>query len=197
VPRQWKNLIGIGILIAIVSAVVYAGTSNRQSFLSDSFKVNFLPSAETRTGRPTYPDAAKGILAIQDFQFAEGEPDAVRRPAIFHPGEKVFLVFSVIGGRAKDEVVWIQEDLTVRYPDGNTGLKLENIIDFRERLERPGPIEMTNNVALPGDAMPGRYTVSIVLRDKHTGRQLNEQRFFYVAPKGVAPQKPSPPKGLN
>ncbi len=161
--------------------------------MSSSFQINFLPSFELAPGSSGYPAGEKGILAIQDFQFAAGDPGDIRRPAIFQPGETVYLVFSVQGGMPKNGMLWLQEDLTVRYPDGNTGLKLENIIDFREKLKTPGPIAMTNNIALPSDAMPGRYTVSVVLRDKHSGRQLNEQRFFYVTPRGEAAAQPAEP----
>ncbi len=190
-PRAWKTLIGFALLITVVLALGYAGISNRANFLSDSFQVNFLP-AVTR-GPTVAPTGAKGILAIASFQFAAGRPEDTRTPAVFQPGEKVYLVFSVNGGAVKNDKYWIQEDLNVRYPDGSTGLKLENIIDFHEGLEQPGPIEMTNNIALPMDAMPGRYTVSIVLRDQNSGRQMNEQRFFYVAPKSALPEGTQPP----
>lgn len=183
VPRRLKGLIGIGIIIAIVSSIFYGGISNRKNFLSSDFQVNFLPAIQIGTQGLAGRRMTKGLLNIQQFQFAADKPDSIRRPAIFQPGEKVYLIFYVNGGAEKNGKVWIQEDLTVRYPDGTTGLKLENIIDFNEELEQPGPVEMTNNIALPADATPGRYTASIVIRDKNSGRKLNEQRFFYVTPK--------------
>ena len=77
---------------------------------------------------------------------------------------------------------WIQEDLTVRYPDDSVGLKLENVIDFHQKIDEAGPIEFTNNVALPENAQAGRYAITIGIRDKHSDRLLKEQRFFYVTP---------------
>lgn len=182
-PRKIQHLIGVAAVVAAVALFVYAGMSNRDNFMSDSFEVNFLPAldvsdagAVTPSGRP------RGIISITSFQFAGDSPDKIRRPAIFKPGETVYLVFAVMGGSEKDDMVWLQEDLTVRYPDGSTGLSLDNIIDFHQKVDQPGPVEMTNNIALPEDAQPGRYTVSIVVRDNNNGRQINEQRFFYVSP---------------
>lgn len=181
-PRKVHHLIGLAIIIAVVSSAVYAGMSNRDNFLSDSFEVNFLPAFDVRNaGVSEAGTKLRGIIGITSFQFAGDSPDNIRRPAIFKPGETVYLVFAVMGGTEKNGMVWLQEDLTVRYPDGSTGLSLDNIIDFHQKLDRPGPVEMTNNIALPEDAQPGRYTVSIVVRDNNSGRQLNEQRFFYVS----------------
>jgi uncharacterized RDD family membrane protein YckC len=181
--RQWKSLICIALTATVVLALLYAGISNRTNLLSSDFEINFLPSADMGSVGGKRAQRRPSIFTVKDFAFAAGSPDAKRSPALFKPGDKVFLVFSVMGGTRKDDKLWIQEDLTVRYPDGSTGLKLDNIIDFHEPLERPGPIELTNNIAIPEDAMPGRYVANIVIRDKNADRQITEQRFFYVTPK--------------
>jgi hypothetical protein len=67
-------------------------------------------------------------------------------------------------------------------------LKLENVIDFHQTIAQEGPVELTNNIALPDNAIPGRYTVTLTLRDQNSGRQLKEQRFFYVTPPGTTPK---------
>jgi uncharacterized RDD family membrane protein YckC len=180
VPRRWSALIGIGITVAVVFSVLYAGLSNRSSFLTGSFRINFLPAFEVRSVKKQPTPRDLGLLNIKEFNFAGNTPEELRRPPIFKAGETVYIVFMVNGGKEKFGKVWIQEDLIVRYPDGNIGLKLDNIIDFHEAVPAQGLIELTNNMALPPDAMPGRYTVSLIVRDKHTGRQINEQHFFYV-----------------
>lgn len=183
VPRKWMALIGIGVMTAVAFSLLYAGLSNRSSFLSSSFKINFIPAFEIRSRQVSaVAPQATGIMTIGDFNFAEGQPENIKKPAIFKPGNTIFIVFTMNGGAKKNGKLWIQEDLIVRYPDGSEGLKLDNVIDFHDELKIPGPIEMVNNIDLPQDAVAGRYTVSIVLRDKNTGRQLNEQRFFYVSP---------------
>ncbi len=90
------------------------------------------------------------------------------------------MTFDVIGFELKNNKAWIQEDLLVRYPDESIGLKLENVIDFYQTLTTTEPIKLTNNINLPQKALPGRYTVTITIRDKNSGKQLKEQRFFYV-----------------
>jgi hypothetical protein len=144
-------------------------------------------------------------LGIKNFQFAAGSPSASRSPAIFTPGETLYLVFDVGGYTLKNEKAWIQEDLSIQYPDGSTGLRLQNINDFNETLDEPGLIRFENNIKLPDGAQSGRYTVTITLRDKLSRKQIKEQRFFYITPpeKGAptvegpaerAAQPPPPPR---
>lgn len=191
-PRHMNHLIGLVLILIVVASVAYAGTQNPNNILSKDFEVNFLPAVDisAKGGAGYGSKRQRGTIGITSFSFAGGSPDKVRRPAIFKPGETVYLVFSVIGGSEKNDKVWLQEDLTVRYPDNSTGLSLDNIIDFHQKLDKPGPVEMTNNIALPDDAQPGRYTVSIVVRDNNSGRHLNEQRFFYVSPERTDVRKP-------
>lgn len=192
IPRRWNALAGIGILIAVAASLAYGGISNRHSFLSSTFRINFLPTVSLTSRRGAFASSEKGVLSIRSFDFAAGDAQATRRPAVFQPGETVFLVFNVEGGTERDGMLWLQEDLTVRYPDGSMGIKIEDVINFKERVDRGGPIEMINSIALPPDAMPGRYTTSIVMRDMHSGRQLNEQRFFYVTARSPSPGSPTP-----
>lgn len=183
VPRQVKGLVGAFIAVMVVGAIIFAGLENRNNFLSGSFKVNFLPAVDitTRTSMGLQ-QGRQQILLIREFAFAAGSPKQIRKPSIFQPGEKVFLNFKVSGYEMKGSKAWIQEDLLVRYPDESIGLKLENVIDFYERIDDTEPIALTNNIALPDNALPGRYTVTLTIRDKHSGKQLKEQRFFYVTP---------------
>lgn len=193
VPRRLKGLIGALIAIFIVGAIVYAGLENRNNFLSGSFKINFLPAIDVKTsGSLGVEPGRQQILHIREFSFAAGSPKQIRKPSIFQPGEKVFLNFKVSGYQMKDDKAWVQEDLLVRYPDESIGLKLENVIDFYESIMDAEPISLANNIALPDNALPGRYTVTLTIRDKHSGKQLKEQRFFYVTP---SEGQTVPPKG--
>lgn len=208
VQRQLKGLIGAVAMAAIAVAFLIAGLGNRNNFLSGSFKINFLPAIDFRmAGFAGVNNKPMANLSVQQFSFAAGSPDQKRKPSIFEPGEKVYLVFNVDGFKTDDGKAWIQEDLLVRYPDDSIGLKLENVIDFHETVTKEGPIEFSNNVALPPNALSGRYTVTMTLRDKNSGKQLKEQRFFYVTPAGggtkpqgetkpqAAPEQPKQPEG--
>lgn len=195
VQRQLRGLIGAMAMAVIVIMIVFAGYNNRNNFLSGSFKINFLPAIDLKmAGFAGLESKPIQNLNVQQFSFAAGSAEQKRKPSIFQPGETVFLVFNVDGYEVQDGKAWIQEDLIVRYPDESLGLKLENVIDFHETLTKPGPIELSNNIALPQNALPGRYTVTLTLRDKNSGRQLKEQRFFYVTPQAGAPKGAEEPK---
>ncbi len=73
-----------------------------------------------------------------DFQFSEGIHRSQRQPSIYQPGESVYMTFDVDGYMLSDGKAWIQEDLSITYPDGNIGLKLENINEFNSELDRSG-----------------------------------------------------------
>jgi len=49
-------------------------------------------------------------------------------------------------------------------------------------MEQVGPIHFANNIAIPEGAQPGRYTITLTIRDKVSRQELKEQRFFYVTP---------------
>jgi uncharacterized RDD family membrane protein YckC len=195
VPRQLKGLISSIVTAAVVVIILITGLNNRNSFLAGSFQINFLPMIDFRKGG-LGGLTSKTIqnLIVPQFSFSAGSIEQKRRPAIFQPGETLFLVFNVDGFEVRDGKVWIQEDLLVRYPDDSIGLKLENVIDFHQAVAQEGPIEFTNNIALPEGALPGRYTVTLTLRDQNSGRQLKEQRFFYVTPAGTTPKTPEEEK---
>lgn len=193
--REWRGAISICAALLLAAVLLYAGANNRQNLLSGDFEVNFLPDFDVRGRASTVEEMREANLGIRDFQFAAGDPLSIRKPSIFQPGETLFMVFDVGGVSVKNGEVWIQEDVDIRYPDGTVGLKLENINDFRQKMTKRGLIRFENNIALPERSLPGRYTVTITLRDKHARREIKEQRFFYITPPEEAPliQPPTPP----
>jgi uncharacterized RDD family membrane protein YckC len=183
VSREWRGLIGLVCVLLVTVAVLYAGSQNRTNFLKEGFQINFLPSFDfSGSARRARRMAQMRNLGIRNFRFAADSPSAERRPAIFTPSETLFMVFDVGGYNMKDGKAWIQEDLSIQYPDGSVGLKLQNINDFNETLRDPGLIRFENNIRLPEGAQSGRYTVTITLRDRLSRRQIKEQRFFYITP---------------
>jgi len=182
VSREWRGIVALVASILVSAIAVYAGLQNRDNFLSGDFEVNFLPSLDTRGGARSVEEIQSLNLGIRNFRFAAGDPDTVRKPPIFQPGETLYMVFEVGGYKVERGGVWIQEDLSVMYPDGSLGLRLENINDFKQELAQKGLIRFENNIALPQRSQPGRYTVTITLRDKFARREIKEQRFFYITP---------------
>ncbi len=183
VSREWRGLIGMACIILVTVAVLYAGSQNRANFLKSGFQINFLPSLDlTGASKRDLQKVRMRNLGIKNFRFAAGSPDAERRPAIFTPGETLYMLFDVGGYSMKDDKAWIQEDLSIQYPDGSMGLKLQNINDFNETIKDAGLIRFENNINLPEGAQSGRYTITITLRDRLNRRQIKEQRFFYITP---------------
>lgn len=187
-PREWRGLFGIALVLFISCSVLYSGLQNRESYLHEGFQVNFLPSIDI-SGKFKGKKGISANLATTNFRFAAGDPNSLRKPSIFQPGETLFLVFEVDGYKRDDGKVWIQEDISVRYPDDSIGLKLENINDFNQEVDQEGPIRFENNMAIPDTASPGRYTVTITIRDKLARQELKEQRFFYVTASGSKEQQ--------
>ncbi|HPM41880.1 MAG TPA: RDD family protein, partial [bacterium] len=79
-PREWRGLVGLGAALLVSGVVLYAGLGNRDSFLHESFQVNFLPSADI-SGGGKLSDMPANLITM-NFRFAEGGPDSLRRPAI-------------------------------------------------------------------------------------------------------------------
>lgn len=191
--RELKGLIGTAIMFLIAIGTIYGGIGNRDSFLHPDFKINFLPSIDL-TGLEMSKAEKPKNLAIQNFSFGDAEKKQPRAPSIYAPGETVFINFNVIGFSEKDDKVWLVEDISINYPDGSVGLVLENLNEFQQELSgQQTSISFENTLALPADALPGRYSLTITLHDKISARDLKEQRFFYVSPKEEEQEETEPP----
>lgn len=193
--REWKGLVGLAALFFIATITLYAGTQNRDSFLSRDFKINFLPSISAEAWRKEPISEMQPNLLTRNFHFAAGDSSNTRMPPTFEPGETLYIIFDVNGYRRDETKVWLQEDLDVNYPDGSAGLKLENINDFNKEVTQEGPIRFENSIEIPQNAQVGRYSVTITIRDKLSSQELKEQRFFYIVRPESEPLQGQPPKG--
>lgn len=177
--RTIKGAIGLVLAIALAVATLYPGMLNRASVFSRKFKFNFLPrlSFIDQMGL-TAPEFEN--IEVRNFRFAANEPNNFRVPPTFSAGETVYLVFELVGYAKQERKVWLQEDLSITYPDGSVGLRQNNIVDYHQVVKGSGPIEFTNNITLPQNANPGEYQVSIIIRDKFGRSEADETNRFYV-----------------
>lgn len=177
--RSIKGGVGFICALLIGAGAGYLGYMTPGNLLSPDFRLNFLPKISFINQFGLQVKELENIT-IDHFRFAANETNNYRVPPTFKAGEIVYLVFEIQGYTKKDRTVWIQEDLTVTYPDGTIGLKQSNIVDYKEVVKGSGPIELTNNLTLPANAAGGQYEVSITLRDMFAGSLVKDTRYFYV-----------------
>lgn len=179
--RIWHPLIGIGVSLILVATVWFTGLVNPRNYLTPFFKLDFLSKVFTINigGGPNIP-ASQGLF-VKRFNYLLPDRKTMRPSAEFKAGETIYFSFDVTGFTVRNSEAWIQENLTVRYPDNNIGFKQENIVDFHQLLKDPEmPLEIVNTLALPANAAPGHYTLVMLLHDRFSDKQLTEQRTFLV-----------------
>ena len=179
--RSWKVLIGFGVSLLAIAGIWYAGLANPRSYLTPFFKLNFLNSIFSVKigGGRTLPEE-QGLF-VKRFSYLLPDHTTPRPSAEFKPGDTVYFSFDVTGFAMRTGEVWLEEDLSVVYPDNNIGFRQENIVDFHQLLKNPEtPLEIMNTLALPPNAQPGHYTLTIILHDRFADRHLTEQRTFLV-----------------
>lgn len=183
--RTTRAFVGLLSAVAVIALMIFVGNQQRSSFLNlgSHFKINFLPSFEGGSHFFAASNFARAPFGIQELHFTANREETDRRsPPIYKPGETVYIFFNVAGYSRKENFAWLSEDIIVRYPDNSEALKLENAIEYREKSDDAAPVQMVNNFALAPNAQTGRYSVSILLRDRHSKKELQDQRFFYVNP---------------
>ena len=175
--REIKGLLSLLLGGAICCVIGYAGWQSHDSLIKEEEAPRFLIHYSSTK---KYPTKIQARLSISDLKYALGNANAIMDKPYFTPLSKVFITFSVNGFREKGNQPWLSEDLTIRYPDGTTALHLENLVEFRQPLQRPGAVKIKNNFDLPANAPPGRYTLVITLHDKWAEKTLKRHYFFYV-----------------
>ncbi len=157
--------------------------SDPYTWLNQKFTWSVLPSTEIGPDF-TSEYSNNNILRLVGFRFAADQPNNTRSPAVFLPRETAIFVMEVHGATTKENMIWIQEDLSIRFPDGSYGLRQENIIDMHQIKRTRGPIELTNSVKLPDWISPGEYTVYITIRDRlnEEAHPVTQSQTFYVKP---------------
>lgn len=184
VKRSWGFLMSLSVALIIMGAVWFAGLSNPRNFLiRRSLDLSFLVKVFSVEIGGRLPGSDQQGLLIERFSYLEQDRTTPRHSAEFKPGETIFFSFDVSGFAIRNKEAWIQEDLTVRYPNNTIGFRQENIVDFHQLLKNPEmPLEIVNTLSLPPTAQPGHYTLVIVLHDRFSDIHLTEQRTFRIVP---------------
>lgn len=192
-PRSVSGLVGFMVVLVVSLSTLYLGLQNRDSLLSGEFKVNFLPTIDIKGFGINKSETSTPNLMTQNFNFAAQDPETLRKPPVYNPGETLFLSFEVVGFKKEGDKVWLQEDISVRYPDNTVGLKIENSNEKNGPVTEDGPAKFNNDMTIPPNAQVGRYTIVLTVRDMVSKQEIKEQRFFYVTYK----EGQMPPAGAS
>lgn len=192
-PRRWQGLLGLVVLSIISGLVFWAGWNNNASIIRPEFKFNFAPTLEIMGGFAE--ESAYKQLTVTHVRFAAGDVNTIRTPPVFQPGETVYIISDVYGYERSGRMVWIQEDLDVRYPDASIGLHQENIVDYHQVLQTRGAVELTNSLKLPPDAKDGTYIVTITVRDLFGHQSATIKQTFDV--RGPQPETAPVPETVQ
>ncbi len=178
-PREWRGGVAFLLLLLISVMIGWLGMENRSNFInSTSFRFNFLPTLEIFGG--VTDQGGYQTPTLTHFRFAAENETTIRTPPVFEPGETLFIIFDLYGYQKSGRMVWMQEDLEVRYPDQSIGLHQENIIDFHQVISTDGPIELSNKFFIPLTAKPGTYTLQISVRDLFAHERVSTTKTFEV-----------------
>lgn len=194
--RSWYG--GVALLVWLVVAILVfsVGKQNKANILTSEFRFNFMPTIEFMGG--VAEESEYKELTLTHVRFAAGDVNTIRTPSVFAAGETVFIITDVYGYEKSGRMVWLQEDLDIRYPDAAIGLHQENIVDFHQVVQiRGGPVELTNSLKLPESAQDGTYIVTITVRDLFGHEQKIIKETFVVRnpqPATQAPTEPIPPQ---
>jgi len=192
--RSWSG--GVALLVWLVVAVMvfWIGKQNKSNILTSEFRFNFMPTIEFMGG--VAEESEYKELTLTHIRFAAGDVSTIRTPPMFSPGETVFIITDVYGYEKNGRMVWLQEDLDIKYPDSSIGLHQENIVDYHQVVQiRGGPVELTNSLKLPDAAQGGTYTVTITVRDLFGHDQKIIKETFEVSnpqPVTTPPIEPAP-----
>lgn len=182
--RSWKVLIGVAVSILLIVGVWGVGLTNPRNYLSPFFKIDFIPgifAIKVGGGGQTPTAKVTEALFIRRFSYVMPDRTTYRPSAEYKPGETIYFSFDITGFTVRNNEAWIQEDLTVQYPDNAVGFKQENIVNFHQMLKNPEiPLEIVNTLALPQNAQPGHYTLVLSLHDRFSDHHLTEQRTFLI-----------------
>ncbi len=194
--RNWHGAVALVVWAAIAGTVLWTGMQNSSSYLHSAFKFNFAPAVEflgTADEESPYKE-----LTITHVRLAAGDANTIRTPAVFQQNETVFVLSDVYGYEKSGRMVWLQEDIDVKYPDQSIGLHQENIIDYHQVVPSNGAVELTNSIKLPDNAQDGTYTITLTVRDLFGHENAVIKQTFevkgptpVVAPTPVAPPTPA------
>ena len=173
--RGW---IAVPLMAGLAFGAVSVGFKNPDSFLRrnlglrvGSYTFDPVPQAVKRL-----PFLHLGIL-IDELGLGPTEAGPVPDP-VFLPEQGAYLLFRISGYVVQSEKAWIQADVRVRDAAGNVVLERPNTINASIPVGARKSARLISRFALPPDSPGGRYTVTLTLRDRFSGKTVEATRSF-------------------
>ena len=180
--RTARGIIGISISFALIATLWAFAQNNRANFLTRSFGIKEIVQSLQIPFQPTTA-VVKKTLFIDNFVYLK-EDGSFKTDDKYLAGETALIRFKIDGFLLRDNAAWVQVDITVHFPDGSIALKQDNVLDFHQELQNPNaPIQMSTTIALRNNTPEGRYALTLSIRDRLSGKQLTQQKFFQVVPR--------------
>ncbi len=131
-------------------------------------------------GGPT--EAPKG-LELRECKFSATEGGAPAKPLIVKPGEKVHSTCKVAGMRFRGTRMDVQISVQVAGPSGKIIHEKPDLIVLKESFFYHPPVffeDISAWVALPPDAVPGKYIWRYTVTDNNAGKSIDFKEEFLV-----------------
>ncbi len=145
------------------------GSTTTTTTTSASQTASATPSASPSGG----DEENAGELKVSNAHFSASDKGEAREDKTFKKGEVVWLFFDLEGFKTdKDDMFWVQEDLTVLDPEGNPVLQKENILDAKDKKGDLKSLPIHNDITIK-EPVEGTYKINMTLRDKQ-GNQTTQ-----------------------
>ena len=138
-------------------------------------------------------ESNNGDLSISNIVFCSEQPvgymDYDEQPsAQYNPGDTVWIYMNINNlyynsNSDESSEIWIKQNLTLLDSQGELIYDFGEIVNDHRNIpeeEDPDKIFLTNNINIPTDFDPGRYTVQILVKDALAGETTSESSTFRI-----------------
>ncbi len=122
-----------------------------------------------------------GTLKLENVRFAEGKEGPEVPDATFVLGQPIYVLFQIKGFSTDTSgMLKVQEDLLVTGPDGSEVLDKKNVLDLNLDAAGGDSLTANNEITLHDDAKAGDYRVTLLVHDRISGSDLEQEVKFSV-----------------
>lgn len=173
-----RGLVSLIIFALLLSGMAYWGINNEQNFVRTGHVLKI-----GRWSLPELPSQLKYYLGLrlQVHNLHFGRPQApIGTEPSYAPGEIVYMTADVSGFIIQDGRTWLQHDLLVRGPQGESIIDILNVINKSFTVGHEDHQQLTSSFLLPLKLDSGRYQVRFRVRDRYGNMTGDDVLAFHV-----------------